>query len=188
MNSYQSLFINPCKISMVKIVDTFKFYLNAININKINVQELQNLKITYKKKSYTLENIAKLDIKYIYLIHIIPYNMSFLIPIFKVIQIKIHFITANIVGEKIILKLSSPSTEHRNKISQKIKINSEEKKISIRNIRRTYNNKIKKYVKKFNKSGEFETRNIKAIQKITDNAIKNIIEKLQKKIDLINKI
>jgi len=50
MNSYESLFINPCKISMVKIVDIFKNYLHAININKINILELQNLIITHKKK------------------------------------------------------------------------------------------------------------------------------------------
>jgi len=188
MNTNTSLFINPCRTSMQKTLELFKQDLNKINVNEINISELQKLKIIQKNNTYSLINIAQLDIKYISLIHIIPYDKKFLIPIEKIIRSNLQSINISTNDDKIIIKLAYLSTEQRYEIVRNIKIKSEEKKIYIRNIRRTYNNQIKKYIKKLHKSIELEHQTIKVIQKITDEAIKNIDNEVKKKINLIKKI
>jgi ribosome recycling factor len=177
MNKNVILFINVCKISIENILTSFKYYLNTISITKININALKDFKITYKNKISNIENIAKLDIQYAYLIHIIPCNKNFMTEIIKVIKQRLYFVNISLNGKKIIIRLLTPNTDQRLKISKDIKIKGEEKKIQIRNIRRIHNNQIKKYIEENNLSVEYKKNCLKNIQIIMTNTI-NTLEKI----------
>ena len=84
-------------------------------------------------------------------------------------------------GQLIRIPIPDLSEERRNELKKMIKVIGEKCKVSIRNIRREANDNLKLLLKKKEISEDDNNKNEKDIQKITDDEIKKIDEKVTQK-------
>jgi len=188
MNENILLLLKDCEKSMGNSTKDLNVILQKIYIHKIDINTINCVKIKYKDSMTFIKFLAKIEIKTPINICITPYDHNSIQTIYKQILDKFTFLNININEKKILMKLPLPTTSQRLIISKNIKKISEEKKIQIRNIRRIFNLKIKKYVKINKKSVEDEKKSIKIIQNMTDKNIKIIDSVLLKKLKYINTV
>jgi len=84
-------------------------------------------------------------------------------------------------GQLIRIPIPDLSEERRNELKKMIKVIGEKCKVSIRNIRREANDNLKLLLKKKEISEDDNNKNEKDVQKITDDEIKKIDEKVAQK-------
>jgi len=144
MNKNTISLIELCQNSMSNVQETLEKKTNNISVNNIDIKMLRSIKISHEDIIYKLTNLARIDIKHSNLIHIIPYDKINQKLLKTKILISFSYLNVVIYENKLILSLPIPTMEQRLKIIKIIKIDNEDAKIKLRNIRRYYNNQIKK--------------------------------------------
>jgi len=176
--------IKLCETSMSNIQKNLIDKLEKIHVNSININELKIIKIKHENITCNLINLARIEVKYSHLIHVIPHEKKSCSIIENSIRSYFSYLNITVNHDKLILSLPLPTIEKRMQIIKIIKTLGEESKIKIRNIRRHYNSKIKKY----DMSKEKEYNYINQVQKMTDKIQKFINNILLKKITDINQV
>ena len=160
--------------SMQKTVDTFVKEIGAIRTGRANSSILDLVKVDYYGFPTPLLEISQVSTPEPRVIVIKPYEKEALPMIEKAIQTSNIGLTPNNDGNVIRLNVPALTEERRKEFTKLLGKLSEEAKVAIRNIRRTYNDNAKKNAP----SEDQRKRDEVEIQKVTDEFIKKI-EQLQ---------
>jgi ribosome recycling factor len=160
--------------SMQKTVDTFIKEIGAIRTGRANTSILDLVKVDYYGFPTPLIEIAQVSTPEPRQIVIKPYEKEALPMIEKAIIASNIGLTPNNDGTFIRLNIPALTEERRKEFIKLLGKISEEAKVAIRNIRRTYNENVKKN----SPSEDQRKRDENEIQKVTDEFIKKI-EQLQ---------
>jgi len=171
-----------------KSIVTLKNEFSKLVLNKANIKLLEGISIIYYGEKYNLDQISVIMLENNNTASIKPFDKKNLPVICKAI-VDLNLDLNPFVSSDII-KINFPklTTERREIFVKKIKIFGEDIKISIRNIRRQANQKIKDLSKDGLLSKDDERKVLLEVQTLTDKYIKIVDEMLEKKADELLKI
>lgn len=175
MNENLDLFLFTCENEMTMMMKQFEKKISTICIDKVTPDLLNDIKVNYYDSWVSVSHVATItSIKST--LSIIPWEKKYLKVIEKSISDSALDINLLNDGEKLTIIISPPNKEKRIYLIKKIKKNCELEKIKIRNIRRNYNEKIKKFIKYNKMPVDVEKKHLKIIQDTTNSFIKLITD------------
>jgi ribosome recycling factor len=163
-----------CKDKMNKVIDSLKHEFASIRSGRANPGILDKIKVDAYGQSMPLNQLATISIPEARLIVIEPWDKSLLGIIEKAIQKS--DLGINPVNDGKIVRLAIPplTEERRKEYVKQAKAMSEDRKTAIRNIRRDFNETVKKEEKQSTISEDNSKKWQEKIQKITDDYINKI--------------
>jgi len=186
MNENLNIILFTCEDEMKIMLKQLEKKISMICIDRVTPDLLSDIKINYYNSWVSINNVATIS-SINSSLNIVPWEKKYLKIIEKSISDSNLDINLLNDGEKLTIIISPPNAEKRVQLIKKIKKICELEKIKIRNIRRNYNEKIKKLIKENKMPMDTEKKYLKIIQDTTDNFIKLIISLYNKKNkDLIN--
>lgn len=155
--------------------------LNAVRAGRANPAILDKITVDYYGSMTPLRSLANISVPDPRTLMIIPFDIKSVENIEKAINIANIGINPNNDGKCIRLGIPVVTEERRKELLKDVKKLGEECKIAIRNIRREENDKLKKQEKN-HEIGEDELREgLDSIQKIIDEAGKDIDQIIEEK-------
>lgn len=168
-----SLMIKKHEEDILIIYNKAKISIENIQIHNISSSVLANIVIKKEHVKKKLSYIANINITKYNKIYIEPFDIKDLTNIKKhIINMSLN-VDISDDEKRIVLECKPMTKEQRIKLVQQSKDICENSKINIRNLRRLYNNKIKKNVKN-NISSDFKEHLLQSINKKTNLFINNI--------------
>ena len=160
-----------CKNRMNKSIDSLRSTLVTLRTGKANPQMLNGLMIDYYGSPTPVNQISSITIPEPRQLLIKPYDKNDVKAI--VTAINASDLGINPINEGIQIRLMIPvlTEERRRDLTKQARKYGEESKVAIRNIRREYIDLIKEDEEM---PEDYQKRVLDEIQKVTDEAIKNI--------------
>ncbi|MDD3640214.1 MAG: ribosome recycling factor [Atribacterota bacterium] len=159
---------------MTKAIEILKDNLSHIRTGRASSTLVENIKVEYYGVQTALKEIANISIPEADLIVIQPWDKNCVNDVEKAIWKEDLGLTPNNDGNVIRLPIPPMTEERRKEIAKLVKKEAESSKVSIRNIRREFNDKIKKMEKNSEISEDQSKDIIKEIQELTDHYISEI--------------
>ncbi|MDR3259414.1 MAG: ribosome recycling factor [Fusobacteriaceae bacterium] len=174
---------NDCKDKMEKTIEATKAKFANIRAGRANVSMLDGIKIEQYGALAPLKQVSSVSAPEARVLIIDPWDKSFIGKIEKAILAANLGVTPNNDGRIIRLVLPELTAERRKEYVKMAKVETENGKVAIRNIRKDINNAIKKLEKdKANPVSEDEVKKLEDdVQKLTDSYIKSIDDLFVKK-------
>ncbi|MGX7592109.1 ribosome recycling factor [Candidatus Karelsulcia muelleri] len=171
--------LKEIKEKMKKILDYYKNKISKIRIGKANHEMLDDITVEYSNTQVPLYHLSSIEVINSKTILIKPWEKNNLFLIEKsIIKSNLGIIPIN-NGKFIKLVIPSLTEERRKEIIKTNNMKLEKAKISLRNIRKDYNNKIMK---------EFSEKDLmEKSKKDVHEATKEYIEKIEKLFENQNK-
>ena len=165
--------LDQAKESMNGAIVAFDKDLQKVRAGKANPQMLEGLKVDYYGNPTPVEQVGNISTPDARQIVIQPWERNMLPIIEKAILAANLGFTPQNNGEFIRIVVPTLTEERRKELVKKVKQETEQHKVTIRNIRRTANDTAKKL--KDNGTPEDEVKKLEAdIQKLTDDSIAKI--------------
>lgn len=161
---------NDTKAALAKAHDAFKRDLTKIRTGRANLAMLDGVRVEYYGSPTPLSQVAALNVADPRLITIKPWDKSLLVAIEKSIVAANLGITPSSDGELIRLPIPPLTGEVRKNLVKDLKKKTEDAKVAIRTVRQNTN----KAVKDAELSEDEETRALKSMQKLVDDAIAKV--------------
>lgn len=173
--------INNCKQAMDKRIKGFENELKLVRTGRASITLLDPVRLDYYGTPTPLNQVATLTTPDARTIVIAPFEKRLIQDIEKAIMIADVGVQPTNDGNVVRLPFPALNEERRKDIAKSLKKMAEESRVGIRNIRRDVNEDIKE--KEKNKQfNEDDSRKLQAdIQKMTDQFIKQIDDKLAAK-------
>lgn len=173
--------INNCKQAMDKRIKGFENELKLVRTGRASITILDPVRVDYYGTPTPLNQVATLTTPDARTIVISPFEKRLIQDIEKAIQIADIGVQPTNDGNVVRLPFPALTEERRKDIAKSLKKLAEDSRVGIRNIRRDINEDIKK--KEKNKEvSEDDSRKLQAeVQKLTDQFIKTIDDKLAAK-------
>lgn len=162
-------------------VTLLKSNLSKIRTSRANISLLEHIQINYYNNLVPISQVASITLIDSHTIIVRPWEKHIIYAIEKAIRTSDLDLYPTIQQECIRINIPSLTEERRYKLVKIIKNEGEEAKISIRNLRRDSNEKLKKLSKEKEISKDDEHRFIDEIQKITNIFISKINKIIQDK-------
>ena len=173
--------LSDCEETMTKSIANLQQELAGIRTGKANPALLDSIKVNYYGQMTPLSQVANIAIPDPRLITIQPWDKSLVPEVEKAIQGSELGLNPQSDGTLIRLPIPPLTEERRKELVKLVKRVGEDSKVSVRNIRRDTNDKIKKLEKDHDISeDELHTRQDE-VQKITDKYIKQVDEVIDAK-------
>ena len=176
------------KDKMNKTIDKFLKDLSTLSTGRANSNMLDLVKIDVYGQKLPINQIASITIPDPRTISIQVWDLNNVQLIDSAIKKSELGLNPQIDGQLVRLPIPDLSEERRIELKKMIKSMGEQCKISIRNIRREANDELKNLLKSKIISEDTEKKDEKMVQKITDENIKKIEEKVESKEKEIMKI
>lgn len=171
------------KERMTKIVDILKSELTKIRTGKATTALLDGIKVEYYGSLVPLNQVANIGVPDVHLISIQPWEKNTLKEIEKAIQkSELGLVPVN-DGNNIKVPIPKLTEERRHELVKLVKKFGEDSKVSIRNVRRDGNEKVKKMEKNKELTEDQLREGLDKIQEITD----EYIEKIEKVVEVKEK-
>ncbi len=173
--------INQCKQAMDKRIKGFENELKLVRTGRASITILDPVRVDYYGTPTPLNQVATLTTPDARTIVIAPFEKRLIQDIERSIQIADIGVQPTNDGNVVRLPFPPLTEERRKDIAKNLKKIAEESRVGIRNIRRDINEDIKK--KEKNKEvSEDDSRKLQAeVQKLTDQFIKMVDDKLAAK-------
>ena len=169
--------INNCNSKMKKAFDVFIQDLSSLRTGRANASMLDIIKVDVYGQKMSINQLATITTPESRLISVQVWDQNNVALIDAAIQKSNLGINPQIDGQLIRIPVPSLNEERRNELKKVMGDLAEKAKVSIRNIRREANDKLKKDFKD-KKIGEDESKNFEDdVQKSTDENI-SLIEKI----------
>ena len=152
-----------------------------IRAGKANPNMLSSVKVDYYGSLTPLNQIANVNTPDSQTLSIQPWEKDKLEDIEKAILVSNLGFNPMNNGESIIISIPPLTEERRKELVKLVKQEGENCKVSVRNIRRDANTKLKQLLKEKSISEDDEKRSEEDIQKLTDSNIKQIDERIIEK-------
>lgn len=169
------------KEGMARNIEALKRDFQTLRSGKVNISILDNVFVDYYGTPTPLSQVASIMLLDAITVSITPWEKKVIRDIERAIQEANLGVNPNNDGESVKLYFSPMTVEQRQESAKGAKIMGEKTKVSVRNIRKEANDRIKKLEKEASlpedevKKGEIE------VQKITDEFIKTIDELVKSK-------
>lgn len=165
--------MKQAKESMSATVAHFEKELQKVRAGKASPQMLDGIKVDYYGNPTPIDQVANVNTPDAHQIIIQPWERNMLPVIEKAILAANIGVTPQNNGEFIRLVIPAPTEERRKELVKKVKQETEQIKVAVRNIRRTANDDAKKL--KDEGVEEDAIKKLEAdIQKATDEAISKV--------------
>ncbi len=166
---------------MKQSVQALKSKLMKIRTSKANLSLLDDITVDYYGQETPIQHVGSLSTPEARIIMINPWEKNMLEKIEKAILASNIGITPQNDGKVIRLIFPSLTEERRKELAKKVKQIGEDTKIAVRNIRRNYNDKVKKLEKNGVISEDNEKIGFEEIQDMTDESTEKIDKIVQNK-------
>ena len=163
---------------MQKTMNNLSEEFGSIRAGRANPHVLDKLRVDYYGTPTPIQQVANVNVPEPRMIQIQPWEASMVKEIEKVIMTSDLGINPTNDGKTIRLLFPELTEERRKDLAKDVKKKGESAKVAIRNIRRDYNDKVKKD-KELPEDLAKKLEN--DIQKATDDAVKNIDASVAKK-------
>lgn len=166
--------INAGEEKMKKVIEAFQKELQSIKTGRANPAILSRVKVSYYGSDMPLNQVAAISVPEATILMVKPFDKSILRDVEKAIQMADLNLTPQNDGT-VIRIIFPPLTESTRKESVKnVKVQGENMKISIRNVRRDINDELKDLEKEGLISEDDLKNFMDKSQKITDKYIQEI--------------
>jgi len=173
--------INSCNSKMKKAFDIFITDLGSLRTGRANPSMLDIIKVDVYGQKMTINQLATISTPEPRLISVQVWDLNNVPMIDSAIKKSNLGINPQIDGQLMRIPIPSLNEERRNELKKIMGGLAEKAKISIRNIRREANDRLKKNLKD-KKISEDESKNLeKKIQNVTDQQISELDKKHQNK-------
>ena len=173
--------IKNCNLKMKKAFDVFNHDLGSLRTGRANASMLDIVKVDVYGQKMPINQLATITTPEPRLLNVQVWDQNNLSLIDSAIQKSNLGINPQIDGQLMRIPIPSLNEERRNELKKIMGVLAEKAKVSIRNIRREANDKLKKDFKD-KKIGEDESKNSeKKIQTLTDSQILELEKKLKEK-------
>lgn len=171
------------KEKMSKAVDSLKNELTKIRTGKATTALLDGIKVEYYGSLVPLRQIANIGTPDVHLITIQPWEKNMIKEIEKsILKSEFGLVPIN-DGNIIRVPIPKLTEERRHELVKLVKKFGEDSKISVRNIRRDGNEKVKKMEKNKEITEDQMKEGLEKIQELTD----EYIEKIEKVVEIKEK-
>ncbi|MDR2033242.1 MAG: ribosome recycling factor [Helicobacteraceae bacterium] len=179
---------DDAKARMQKCIEALNHDFTTIRTGKVSSKIVENVKIDYFGSPTPLSGAGSISTPDANTIMIKPWDKSLLKEIEKAIQIANLGVNPSNNGEGVILAFPPMTQEQREEAVKHAKAMAEKAKVAARNVRQDANNKIKKIEKDKQITEDESKKAHDRVQKITDETIAAIDERLTEKEKNILKI
>lgn len=174
-------FFKDLEEKMQLTINNFQKELVTLRTGRASPALLDRVKVDYYGTPTPLKQIANISAPEPRLIIIQPWDKSTINDIEKAILKSDLGLNPNNDGNVLRLQIPVLTEERRKDLAKTVKKKSEENKVAIRNIRRDFNEELKKQQKDGKISEDDEKKALEKTQKITDQYIKELDEISRKK-------
>jgi ribosome recycling factor len=159
---------------MSKSIETLRADLAKVRTGRAHVGILDHVMVDYYGSPTPLTGVANVTLLDARTIGVQPYEKKMLTTIEKAIRDSDLGLNPSSQGEQIRVPTPMLSEERRKEMVKLVKVEAEDAKIAIRNIRRDANEQVKKLVKDKLASEDDERRSVDEIQKLTDKFVADV--------------
>ena len=165
---------NNAKTKMEKTKDVLRSDLMAIRAGRANPQLLDRITVDYYGTPTPLKNVANISAPEPRVLQINPWDAKMVKDISKAIQASDLGLTPSNDGKVIRLIFPELNEERRKELTKVARKSAEEAKVAVRAIRRDAIEQIKKMKKDSAITEDDQRKGEEEMQKVTDNAVKEI--------------
>ena len=173
-----SQYTDRAEKNMGKCVETLKANFARVRTGRANAQILAPIMVDYYGQPTPITQLAGIKVPEASMLVVEPRDKSALRAIEKAIETSDLGITPSNDGTSIRLPFPKPTEERRRELVKECKELAEEARVSVRNVRRDVNGKIERDEEL---SDDEQSREKKAVQKITDAYVAKIEDMLKSK-------
>ena len=173
-----SQYTDRAEKNMSKCLDTLKANFARVRTGRANAQILAPIMVDYYGQPTPITQLAGIKVPEASMLVVEPWDKSALRAIEKAIESSDLGITPSNDGTSIRLPFPKPTEERRKELVKECKELAEEARVSVRNVRRDVNGKIERDEEL---SDDEQSREKKAVQKVTDSYVAKIDELLKAK-------
>ena len=173
-----SQYTDRAEKNMAKCLDTLKANFARVRTGRANAQILAPIMVDYYGQPTPITQLAGIKVPEASMLVVEPWDKSALRAIEKAIESSDLGITPSNDGTSIRLPFPKPTEERRKELVKECKELAEEARVSVRNVRRDVNGKIERDEEL---SDDEQSREKKAVQKLTDSYVAKIDEMLKTK-------
>ena len=164
--------------NMGKCLDTLKANFARVRTGRANAQILAPILVDYYGQPTPITQLAGIKVPEASMLVVEPWDKSALRAIEKAIESSDLGITPSNDGTSIRLPFPKPTEERRRELVKECKELAEEARVAVRNVRRDVNGKLERDEEL---SDDEQSREKKAVQKVTDSYVAKIEEMLKTK-------
>ena len=173
-----SQYTDRAEKNMGKCLETLKANFARVRTGRANAQILAPIMVDYYGQPTPITQLAGIKVPEASMLVVEPWDKSALRAIEKAIESSDLGITPSNDGVSIRLPFPKPTEERRRELVKECKELAEEARVSVRNVRRDVNGKIERDEEL---SDDEQSREKKAVQKVTDSYVAKIDELLKAK-------
>ena len=173
-----SQYTDRAEKNMGKCLETLKANFARVRTGRANAQILAPIMVDYYGQPTPITQLAGIKVPEASMLVVEPWDKSALRAIEKAIESSDLGITPSNDGTSIRLPFPKPTEERRKELVKECKELAEEARVSVRNVRRDVNGKIERDEEL---SDDEQSREKKAVQKITDSYVAKIEDLLKTK-------
>ena len=173
-----SQYTDRAEKNMGKCVETLKANFARVRTGRANAQILAPIMVDYYGQPTPITQLAGIKVPEASMLVVEPWDKSALRAIEKAIETSDLGITPSNDGTSIRLPFPKPTEERRRELVKECKELAEEARVAVRNVRRDVNGKIERDEEL---SDDEQSREKKAVQKITDAYVTKIEDMLKSK-------
>ncbi len=173
-----SQYTDRAEKNMGKCLDTLKANFARVRTGRANAQILAPIMVDYYGQPTPITQLAGIKVPEASMLVVEPWDKSALRAIEKAIESSDLGITPSNDGTSIRLPFPKPTEERRKELVKECKELAEEARVAVRNVRRDVNGKIERDEEL---SDDEQSREKKAVQKVTDSYVAKIEELLKTK-------
>ena len=169
------------KARMAKSVEAFRHDLQKVRTGRATTSLVDHIKVNYYGSEVPLSQVASVAVSDARSLTITPWEKPMVSAVEKAILGSDLGLTPNTAGMAIRLNLPPLTEERRRELAKVVHSGGEDAKVAIRNIRRDANHQVKELLKEKKITEDESTRGEQDIQKLTDEAIRNVDEVVRAK-------
>ncbi len=173
--------INDAKSRMLKSVESLQIEMAKIRTGRAHPSLLDQIKVSYYGTDTPLKQIANITVIDNRTLGVSVYDRGSITDVEKAIMNANLGLNPMTAGEMIQIPLPSLTEDRRKDLIKVVRGEAEQSRVAIRNIRRDANTVCKKQVKEKVMTEDGERKTADRIQKLTDEYIALIDQKLQQK-------
>lgn len=166
---------------MTKSVEALRHDLTKVRTGRASTSLVDHLKVNYYGSDMPLTQVASVAVTDSRSLTITPWEKQMVSAVEKAILASDLGLTPNTAGTVIRINLPALTEERRRELSKMVHNEGENSKIAIRNIRRDANQQVKELLKEKTITEDEERRSEDDVQKLTDQAIKDVDEVVKAK-------
>lgn len=169
------------KERMTKSIQSLEEELTKLRAGRAHPSLLENIMVPYYGNETPLSQVATIGVEGPLTLTVKPWEKQLTTTIEKAIRISDLGLNPATSGDVIRVPLPPLSEERRRELIKKVKLEAENTKVAIRNIRRDCNQDLKDLLKEKEISEDDERRGVENIQKLTDSFIQKVDEVFARK-------